>query len=54
MPRMSKIYYQTSKGEKKLNCYHIPISRKIVEEAKLQNVELIVRAENGKIIIEKK
>ena len=54
MPRMSRMYYHTSKGEKKLNCYHIPISKEIVEEAKLENVQLKIRAENGKIIIEKK
>ena len=54
---MSKIFkncYYTSNGEKKVNCYYINISRKIIEQALIdEKDELKVYVENGKIIIEK-
>lgn len=55
MAKLNKIYYYTSKKEKKLNCYHIILSKEMVKKAGLgENEELNIKAENGKIIIEKK
>ena len=51
MAKFTKTYYYTSKGEKKLNCYMIPIPKKIVEEAQLQDKEIEAKAENKKIIL---
>lgn len=54
MAKMSKLYYYTSKGEKKLNCYTVPIPKDIVEKAGLEGIDLKITANNDKIIIEKK
>lgn len=54
MAKLNKMYYYNSKGEKKLNCYNIPIPKAIVEQTNLENVDLQLRVENGKIIIERK
>ncbi len=54
MAKMNKMYYYTSNGEKKLNCYTIPVPKQLVEEAKLEGVDLRFRVEKEKIIIEKK
>lgn len=54
MAKLNKMYYYTSKGEKKLNCYTIPVPKEVVEQAKLENVELQVIADNNTIIIKKK
>lgn len=54
MAKLNKMYYYTAKKEKKLNCYYIPIPKQVAEEAKIENVEIQLRVENGKIIIERK
>ena len=54
MAKLNKMYYYTSKGEKKLNCYTIPVSKEVVEKAKLENVDLQVIADNNTIIIKKR
>ena len=54
MAKMSKLYYYTSKGEKKLNCFTVPIPKEEVEKAGLVDVDLKITAQNDKIIIEKK
>lgn len=54
MAKFTKMYYYTSKGEKKLNCYMIPIPKDLVEKAKLQNVQIEAKIENNKIILQKK
>lgn len=54
MAKLNKVYYYTSKGEKKLNCYNIPVPKAMVEKAQLENVDIQLRVDNGKIIIERK
>jgi antitoxin component of MazEF toxin-antitoxin module len=54
MAKLNKMYYYTAKKEKKLNCYYIPIPKQIAEQAQLENVDIKLRVENGKIIIERK
>ena len=50
MAKLNKIYYYTSKKEKKLNCYYITIKKEMKEQAHL-NEEVDIIVENGKIII---
>ena len=54
MPKLNKMYYYTSTGEKKLNCYNIPIPKAIVEKVELEDKEIQIKVENKKIIIENK
>ncbi len=53
MPKLSKLYYITSKGERKINCYNVQIPRKIVEQTNIQDNNIKIYAENNKIIIER-
>ena len=53
MSKLKKMYYYTSKGEKKLNCYYITISKELVNKAKL-NDEIQMSVENDKIVIKNK
>ena len=53
MPKLSKLYYITSKGERKINCYNVQIPRKIVEQTNIQDNNVKIYAENNKIIIER-
>jgi hypothetical protein len=54
MAKLSKQYYITSKGEKKINCYHINISRGVVDKTNItNNDEVKIYAHDNKIIIEK-
>ena len=53
MPKLNKLYYITSKGERKINCYNVQIPRKIVEQTNIQDNNIKVYAENNKIIIER-
>ena len=53
MPKFSKLYYITSKGERKINCYNVQIPRKIVEQTNIQDNNVKIYAENNKIIIER-
>lgn len=54
MAKLKKMYYYTSKGEKKINCYYATIPKDLVEKAKLENSEIIIKIENNKLIIDKK
>lgn len=55
MSKLAKIMYSTAKGERKLNCYVKNIPKEIVKQAGInENDDLLVRAEKGKIIIERK
>lgn len=54
MSKLNKMYYYTAKHERKLNCYYMPIPKEMVEKAQLQEVEVQLKVENGKIIIERK
>ena len=54
MTRLNKMYYYTAKKGKKLNCYYIPIPKQLAEQAQLENVDIQLKVENGKIIIERK
>ena len=54
MAKLNKMYYYTSAGEKKLNCYTIPIPKVLVEQAKLENVDIKIIVENNTIIIKRK
>ena len=54
MAKLGKNSYTTSKGEKKLNCYIINISKEVANEADLVDKELKIYAKDGKIIIDKK
>lgn len=51
MPKLNKMYYHTSKGEKKLNCYYITIPKELIEQAGL-NEQVKISAKDDKIIIE--
>lgn len=53
MPKLSKLYYMTSKGERKINCYNVQIPRKTVEQTNIQDNNVKIYAENNKIIIER-
>lgn len=54
MAKLGRNSYRTAKGEKKLNCYMVPISKEIVAQTNItESDELKVSAENNKIIIEK-
>lgn len=53
MPKLSKLYYITSKGERKINCYNVQIPRKVVEQTNIKDNNVKIYAENNKIIIER-
>lgn len=52
--KLNKQYYRTAKGETKLNCYKVTITRKQAEIAEIKDTdEIAVTAEKGKITITK-
>lgn len=54
MPKLRKICYYTSKGEKKLNSYNFIISKKQAGIAGFNDtMQLVITAEKGRIIIER-
>jgi len=53
MPKLSKLYYITSKGERKINCYNVQIPKKVVEQTNIQENNIKVYAKDNKIIIER-
>lgn len=53
MAKLNKMYYYTSKGEKKLNCYNIAIPKELVHKTGLEDKEIQVQVENEKIVIKK-
>lgn len=54
MAKLNKMYYYTSKKEKKLNCYYINIPKILVEKMGLQDKEVEIKQDNEKIIIKEK
>lgn len=52
MPKLLKQYYYSSKGERKINSYKVSLSKEIVEQAGLQDKEVIVKHDGNRIIIE--
>ena len=53
MPKLSKLYYITSKGERKINCYNVQIPKKVVENKNIGENQIKVYAKDNKIIIER-
>lgn len=53
MTKLGKMYYMTSKGERKINCYTVTIPKAIVEKTDIEDKDLKIYAEDNKIIIEK-
>ena len=51
--KLIKQKYYNANGEEKINCYHINICKKVVDETDLKDKEIKVYAKDNKIIIEK-
>ena len=52
--KLNKMYYYKN-NKKEVNCYVARISKKILEQTNIQdNDDINIKAENNKIIIEKK
>lgn len=55
MTKLTKQYYFTGKGEKKINCYHAHISKALADEAHIDDDdEIVIYALCDTIVIEKK
>lgn len=55
MSKLNKQVYYNSKGEKKINCYHIIVSKEVVAKAGInEDDEIEVKAVDKKIVVEKK
>ena len=53
--KLTKMKYKTMKGETKVNCYLIHISKKIVQESGIdENKEIVAIAKNKEIVIKEK
>lgn len=53
MAKLVKMKYRTVGGDLKINSYYAPVSKRVVAASGLDTEkEIIVKAENGKIIIE--
>ena len=54
MSKLSKQYYYGKNGNKKINCYTITVSKKVVMDSNIKDDDAVkIYAENNKIIIEK-
>lgn len=54
MAKLVKQNYKTKDGQVKLHCYKLTLSKEIINEAKINSEdELIIKVENGKIVIER-
>ena len=54
MASLTKQHYITSKGERKINCYHATISKETLSKANIKDTdEVVIYAKDNKIIIEK-
>jgi len=53
MPKLAKQYYLNAKGEKKVNCYKVNISKQIIDKTNLEDEEIKITIKDNKIIIEK-
>lgn len=55
MAKLTKQYYYNKEHEKKVNCYHINLSKEIVKESMInEDDELVIYSDYDRIIIEKK
>lgn len=54
MGKLAKQMYTTAKGERKINCYMVNISKEVVNKTNLSDKELKIYVKDGKIIIDKK
>ena len=51
--RLSKLYYRTEAGEKKLNCYSLQIPKRAITEAGINaEKQVVIYTKDNKIIIE--
>lgn len=53
MPKLAKQYYLNAKGEKKVNCYKVNISKQLVDKTDLEDKEIKIVVKDNKIIIER-
>ena len=54
MPKLSKQYYYGKNGNKKINCYTITVSKKVVMDSNIKDDDTVkIYAGENKIIIEK-
>lgn len=55
MAKLVKQFRYTKDGKALINCYHINISKEVLNNSDIKDSdEIIVYAENGRIIVEKK
>lgn len=54
MVKLAKQYYRLADGTKKINCYHVAISKQMLKDARIdENSKIKITAEKNKIIIER-
>lgn len=53
MSKLAKQYYFNAKGEKKVNCYKLNLSKQLIDKTDLEDKEIKITTKNNKIIIEK-
>ena len=53
MSKLAKQYYFNAKGEKKVNCYKLNLSKQIVDKTDLGDKEIKIVVKDNKIIIER-
>jgi hypothetical protein len=53
MPKLAKQYYLNAKGERKVNCYKVNISKQIIDKTNLEDKEIKITIKDNKIIIER-
>jgi len=54
MKKLNKQYYYSPNGERKVNCYHITISKSLLQQTSIkEDDELQMYAKDDKIVIEK-
>jgi len=55
MVKLAKQYYRLVDGAKKVNCYHLNISKDTIKKANIdENAELSIKIKHKKLIIEEK
>lgn len=55
MAKLGKNYYRTARGEKRLNCYMVPIAKEIIAQTNInERDELKISVYQNKIVIEKR
>lgn len=54
MAKLHKQYYYSSTGERKVNCYHLLLTKQVLADAKIKpEDELKIETKNDTIIIKK-